>query len=242
MTTKYEDLASVDRSYAPAPLLWWAERIEGDLKKALRVLGQHSRSLPEEAYVGGQAIRKWFGEGDEHHCFSQSVEPWLALTETQVMSGLAYHLNKHGKPALLAFLRAAAPGEWPQTLESCQAEVEVLVPRSGCRIDMLVSATYGGQKVGVVIEAKLGSTLRDNPLADYRRFIRDKRGMVGDQTIFIILDVARCRETDRRLARNKGWKTLSWHVFLVRLEKELRAIGITDLAFAAHRHRIWRRL
>lgn len=189
------------------------------------------------------ALKHWFGIVDDDHCFAQKVEPWLALTETQAMAGLQHFLEKHGEPAILAFLRAAAPGEWPDKIEECAAEIEVVIPKKGSRIDMIVSGRDRDGPIGVVIEAKLGAKLTRNPLSDYRAFA-ESRGLTSGlgPTRLLILDVGHCRETERRLKQNKKWSLLSWHLLLVRLEKELTNSGITDHDFAALRHHIWRRL
>ncbi|MXO48933.1 hypothetical protein GRI69_11760 [Erythrobacter vulgaris] len=243
MTTEHLNLARLPRRYRPAPLKVWSEHLQDDTQKAVRRLVTKLASVRPAPGKHLAALKEWFGITDEHHCFIQRVEPWLALTETQAMAGLQHFLEKHGEPAILAFLRAAAPGQWPDKFDDCAAEIEVVIPSKGSRIDMIVSGQEGDRYIGVVIEAKLGAALTNNPLSDYRAFAK-RRGLISGvgPTRLLILDIGHCRETEKRLKRNDNWSLLSWHVLLVRLEKELPRSGILDRDFAALRHHIWRRL
>lgn len=232
-------LAQMRRDYRPDPLEVWSGQLESDLTHALRLLPGFLPEMtgPFDSY--GAALRMWFGMNEQSHPFYQQVEPWLRLTETQVVGGLAHYMRRHGTPAMLAFLDAIAPCDWPANLLDLRADVEVMVPGRG-RIDLLVSGILEGRKIGVVVEAKWGSDLR-NSLKHYKRHVlhNAEMRMCPKRTKFIVLGANAGRKTARKLGQNQCWSSVSWREFLRRFEIALNRQGVVDPGFAVHRQRIW---
>lgn len=234
-------LRGMSRVYDAAPLDVWTERLRGALHGAVRTLSHQPFTATVSDPARSLALRGWFGVVDAGHPFHQPVEPWLQLFETQVVKGLAYYLNQHGQPALLACLRAIAPAaEWPADLRDLKAGTEVETS-GGQRIDLIVSGKSGKTVMGAVVEAKWGSGLH-NSLSHYKRHATRKRGMCETRTAFIVLDFATGGTLEKKLARNEPWKFRSWRSFLRNLEVELNRAGIADPDFARHRQRLWRSL
>lgn len=242
-----EKLAAAKLQFVASPLMWWAIRNAGDLRRAIDVLPGLLAAISPNISEWERSIKEWFGVRGDDHPFYQSVESWLGLTETQVMSGLQYYLCKYGDPATKAFLRAAAPGiVWPDELDQWDVVIEEPVYRRGSskggpdRIDMIIAAgAYKG--FGVVIEAKFGSGISKNPLARYEGHASSKWNLRKESARFLVLGRRRIARTTKVLEKekNKRWEFLSWHVFLTRFERELEFLTV-DQKFAELRRQIWR--
>lgn len=211
--------------------------------------------LPKSAKHDLSAMKRWYGIGQGEHSFHQRPPPWLALTETQVMAGLCHCTNSLGQEAGMAMLDALSPGLCPEgpTLISCVVEEPTAIKKS--RIDLILRAEAGPdrQLYCVVVEAKLGSTLEKNPLAEYRRHALDfwledgegfrlkteARELRHENLDLIVLDYGHHSKTASRLRKNKNWRLLSWFAFLSRLERELLKRSVDSQEFKQLRSMIW---
>lgn len=231
------------------------------MAKAIDIL---PKSYRKSAKHDLSAMKRWYGAAQGEHSFHQRPPPWLALTETQVMAGLCHFTNSLGQEAGRAMLDALSPGLCPEgpALISCVVE-EPTANKKRSRIDLILRAEAGPdrQLYCVVVEAKLGSTLEKNPLAEYRRHALDfwledgesfrlktkaagkvkteARELRDDNLDLIVLDYGYHSKTASRLSKNKNWRLLSWFAFLSRLERELLKRSVDSQEFKQLRSMIW---
>lgn len=247
----------ISREWSPLPLLrhrqrwrlnitrrWdgsrvekWMPNLKRRSKNAIAALLRQrvSASNPE---TNMSALGHWFGIGEDEHAFDQACNfEWLSLRETQIMAGVAYHALAAGEEGTTS-LYAALTGKRLPCASRAIVQCEVPTSNGGNRIDLIFIAECVNR--GVIVEAKFGSSLQDNPLKDYGAFCEAKWPAVFWSKV--VLDFGPCRGTDRVLSENPDWKLVSWRLFTARLERQVaRDLSDTE-QFRFFRRMLWKNL
>lgn len=239
MNDSWQSLRRSEDSYSPKALRAWSERIRGEITKAIKVL---PHTLESTARPSPSALASWFGFDAMEHGFAQRCPAWLSISETQAMLGLWHFSTSLGPEASATLFEALSPNFCSEPVLNYSSWVEEGVPRTGKRIDLIAKATTKNRNYLIVVEAKLGSSLAGNPLAEYRRHALQRLAEQGDVVDFVVLDYGQKTKTAARLKRNKDWRLLSWFVFLSRLERELAARLTDSVEYGQMRSMIWCRI
>lgn len=200
-------------------------------------------SLPRDDF---QPVRDWFGITCAAHPFNYEEQRWLKLTETQVMAGFCSFLTEGPSARVTTFLHATAPWiEWSDTIAEWEVEVEVPAADRK-RMDLVIRPKADGEAGGLVIEAKLWSNLKGNPLELYRR-----RAGSGNYNIstrpdasgihrgaLVVVAPRLTAGIAGRLQKHAAWKFMSWAMLLSRFERLLDP-AIDSGEFAKFRKKVW---
>lgn len=236
MPKEWQIIGTGPKAYNASALHVWAERIRGDTARALKILPELGKRLAKPDL---SSLANWFGIREGEHSFRERLQPWLSLTETQVMAGLCHFTNSLAPDAGRAMLEALSPGLCPKTVTLVSCKAEERIPSTSSRIDLILRAEADGRAYCVVVEAKLGSSLATNPLAQYRRHALKNFMKTEGKIEFIILDYRQTNKTKSRMNRNKDWRLLSWFAFLSRLERELMQRSVDSPEYKQLRSMIW---
>lgn len=241
----YQPLASLPRARDYDALRRWGYRIGLKARDALRH-GARLRELVQDRRYGTDGLVPYFRIDDKGHAFHAEPHRWLRLTETQFTGTLAYFLEAGGPARITAFLRALDPTiPWPADLSDPKARPEI--PTTKGRIDLLVTGRCAGQVWGVVIEAKLGHSLKQNPLWDYKNHaVHEGLVLAGAGTAprtgsLFVVGLKQDKETIRSLKKQPQWQFTSWRTLLRRFENELRRLP-DDEDFRRVRRTMWERV
>lgn len=221
----------------------WGYRIGLAARDALGASAAIERAIGDRnAQV--EAISVHFGLGNQQHSLHVAPLEWLRLGETLATQGLKHFLAASDSRAHL-FLKAIAPEiDWPPDLAGINVNAETHAGRG--RIDLLISGRYQEATWGAVIEAKFEHSIKSNPLPDYMHH-GAKIGMEFGPSVMakptgalIVLGKRVCRQTRKRLRRNKYWRFVHWREVLRRFDAIL-AEDIPDEDFRRFRRTIWER-
>jgi hypothetical protein len=221
----------------------WGYRIGLAARDALVAGGDIERSVGDRnARV--KAISEHFGLANPHHCLHVEPLGWLRLGETQATRGLQHFLTSNNVRTRL-FLKALAPNiAWPPDLQDLNVEAET--PAGRGRIDLLISGRSEEKIWGAVIEAKFEHSLEGNPLGDYMRHgmsltMRLRTELPAERTgALIVLGKRACRQTRKRLSRNRHWRLVHWREVLRRFDGALAEPSLDD-DFRRFRRTLWER-
>ncbi|MEP3156864.1 MAG: PD-(D/E)XK nuclease family protein [Nitratireductor sp.] len=221
-------LVDETRSFISEPLDHWAQHVRSEVTKAVVILPQEYAS---HAYYRCDPIEKWFGLKSSSHAFSHRPQPWLALTEIQVMKGFGHFTRTLGDGAFKAIFASFSPERGREVDGPFECMVEETVEGTEKRIDMVLRS-LGRQPLTIAIEAKYGSSISNNPLDVYEKHI-ERTGPAPCQ--LIILDFTATKRTEMKIGEHRRWVLLSWFVFMSRLEKELSTQEVFDPEYAKFR-------
>lgn len=190
---------------------------------------------------GHGAIDCAFGLNRELHLFrtEQSID-WATFTEPQFTKGLAHFLNS-SDPAMRvervrALLRALGVSEHAGDLDRIEVTAEAKI-EDGRRIDLLLKwQDSSGKSCAVAIEAKLGHQVTKGQLPAYRNHLKK---IAGDDALrLFVISPRRTGKTEGSLRRNKEWRWISWHGFLVAHERSLPD-NFDDQRYREFRRTLW---
>lgn len=247
----------ISRVWSPLPLLCYRQKWRLDIarhwdgsrvdkwmphlkrRSKIAIAALHGRrALASDPKRHVDTLKRWFGIGGGEHVFDQACSfEWLSLRETQIMAGIAYYALAAGENGVSALYAALTGSRLPS---ASRAIIECEMPTSigGNRIDLVLIAE--GAKRGVIVEAKFGSYLKDNPLRDYGAFCEAKLPTVSWSKV--VLDFGPCQGTDHVLSSNPDWKLVSWRLFTARLERQIARAENDSEQFRFFRRMLWKEL
>lgn len=196
-----------------------------------------------------------------HPFASPALTTSYRLREPDLTRGLAALMGPaagpNGARRALSFLRVLTELAGPraqsvretlseQTRPTVLAEHVVIPPQRGAtadksasnqtRIDLLFEWPVGqtGQRVVVVVEAKLGAVVGEGQLRPYREeAVRRARG--GPVALILLTTTPDAAER-----RHRAWRPVRWFALLRRWERLLAESGDADPEFARLRAHLWR--
>ena len=188
-------------------------------------------------------ITMLFGLDRVGHCFTEAPLDWTNFLEPQITKGFVHFLET-GRRAernarCIAFASAAwrlVHGERPK-FENLPILKVLAIPEDG-RCDIIVELHTPDGVIGIVIEAKFGSSLSDHQLRSYRMHALQRPGWDPVHTLFLVLLRDR-KEQDRRvLKENPDWHWGRWWDFLQLLEEETTKSN-DDRCYRQFRRTVW---
>lgn len=204
-----------------------------DLALRAAIRGDSLRHIPKTQWnTDRDSIRRFAGIEDSSHCLNARGHDWLWPLERQATEGFAHFLSSGaGTPRrgrALAFLRALDPPRgllWPEWVDRVAILAEQRVEkgrRRGCRVDLMIIAQVGEQRIGAVIEAKFDHDLSGNPLSTYVDEAA-RRGLNATNCSFLVVGVRNDPKMRATLDRNPSWTFQSWRRLTMAHERELSA-------------------
>jgi hypothetical protein len=222
----------------------WGRTAQARAVDAVRKRRAHAASAAAKA-AHVAAVARFFGSFHPNHAFRVEPLRWLSLTEVQATTGLSHFLAAGGEPRIAAFLRALDPAvDWTRARGlSIAAELRLQTGRADL---VIVERERRDRGYGAVVEAKFGHHLRHNPLAEYKKYLTDRKCVVtraaAERTGTLKIVGIRCDgSTVQRLRWNRDWSFIDWSTFLRRFEIEL-AGQPDDVDFRRFRRTLWERV
>lgn len=178
------------------------------------------------------SVRRFAGVEADNHCLAARGHDWLWPLERQATEGFAHFLGT-GPAAVrrgraLAFLRALDPPPglcWPDRIDGASVLAEQIVQRGrgrGARVDLMIVARVGDDRIGAVVEAKFDHDLSGNPLGAYVQEAA-RYGLDAGNCSYLVVGVRNDPKMRARLDRNRRWTFQSWRRLMIAHERELQA-------------------
>ncbi|MCA1649326.1 MAG: PD-(D/E)XK nuclease family protein [Acidobacteria bacterium] len=192
------------------------------------------------------------GGRDAAICFDQLPHAWAELLEPQITKAFAHFLSAGGNAQraarILAFLKATVgpallPALQQMSVKDIRSAASQAEATSGDRrrIDLIAwLERRDGQRLGAVIEAKVGHHITEGQLRSYEGPARqDPYRLEPKHTAFLVVAPALTRPLARQLRGHPNWLFLPWRVLIMRLDSEMTAAGCDDDDFVRFRRTLW---